>query len=171
MSFSDLYQNGVITDWKATMEVMENQEGMKEEIEELKEIMLRVLSILEKRQSKPKEPKKTFEETSKQYQLAHLLFLSLRDVNESFKKKYIKYSDKQMINLIQKWCDPIDKLIRIDNQYPGDIYSVIKGVANDSFWSTVILSTENLRKNFTKLYPKFTKKNYNLNAGEVRTLS
>lgn len=153
---------------------LENQKSIEEDIQELKEIMLRVLNMLEKKQCKPKEPKepkKTFGEDSPVYTLASYLFMSLLDVNESFKKKYSNYSDKQMINLIQKWCDPIDKLMRIDNQSYEDIFNIITGVVNDDFWSTVILSTSNLRKNFTKLYPKFAKKYCNKNGREVRTLS
>ncbi|AIY81786.1 helix-turn-helix domain protein [Clostridium botulinum 202F] len=59
---------------------------------------------------------------------------------------------------LQKWCIHINKLIRLDNRTPEDIERVIKWCQNDIFWSSNILSTEKLRKQFDMLYQQMLTK-------------
>jgi hypothetical protein len=133
----------------------------REDIKEIKEMMTEILDILKKNKNKePKEPKKIFAYDSDEYELAEKLFLDIKKVNKAFEKKYSKYSPKQKENLIQRWAAHIDLLIRVDGQNCEDIRNVISWVAQDTFWSTVILSTANLRKNYTRIEPKALMKTY-----------
>jgi len=133
----------------------------REDIREIKEMMTEILDILKKNRNKePKEPKKIFAYDSDEYELAEKLFLGINKVNKAFEKKYSKYSPKQRDNLIQKWATHIDLLIRVDGQNCEDIRNVISWIIQDSFWSTVILSTANLRKNYTRIEPKALIKTY-----------
>lgn len=133
----------------------------REDIKEIKDMMTEILDILKKNKNKePKEPKKIFAYDSDEYKLAEKLFLGINKVNKAFEKKYSKYSPKQRDNLIQKWATHIDLLIRVDGQNCEDIRNVISWIIQDSFWSTVILSTANLRKNYTRIEPKALMKTY-----------
>lgn len=133
----------------------------REDIKEIKDMMTEILDILKKNKNKePKEPKKIFAYDSDEYELAEKLFLGINKVNKAFEKKYSKYSPKQRDNLIQKWATHIDLLIRVDGQNCEDIRNVISWIIQDSFWSTVILSTANLRKNYTRIEPKALMKTY-----------
>ena len=136
----------------------------REDIKEIKEMMTEILDILKKNKPKEskeqKEPKKTFAHDSAEFSLAEKLFLDIKKVNKAFEKKYSKYSPKQKENLIQRWAAHIDLLIRVDGQNCEDIRNVISWVAQDTFWSTVILSTANLRKNYTRIEPKALMKTY-----------
>jgi len=133
----------------------------REDIKEIKDMMTEILDILKKNKNKePKEPKKIFAYDSDEYELAEKLFLGINKVNKAFEKKYSKYSPKQRDNLIQKWATHIDLLIRVDGQNCEDIRNVISWIIQDSFWSTVILSTANLRKNYTRIEPKALIKTY-----------
>lgn len=49
------------------------------------------------------------------------------------------------------WAQEMDKMIRLDDRAPGGIRNIISLIPADSFWSGVILSPKNLRKNFDKL--------------------
>lgn len=117
-----------------------------------------IRGLLEKPKKKEVEPKKKFEKDSEEYSLAEYFVQNLCVLNDVFNKKFIKMSYNQQVNHIQKWAQDIDKLMRIDGQKYGDIKMVIDWIYNDPFWSTVVLSTANLRKNFPKLYPKAERK-------------
>jgi hypothetical protein len=55
----------------------------------------------------------------------------------------------------QKWCDPIEKLNRIDGYDYKTIMLVMKWTQQDDFWKQNILSGQTLRKQFTeKLLPR-----------------
>lgn len=132
----------------------------REDIKEIKDMMTEILAILKKNKPKEsKEPKKIFASDSDEYILAEKLFLEIEGVNESFKKKYSKYSPKQIENLIQRWATHIDLLLRVDGQDCLEVKEVIEWIVRDTFWHTVILSTANLRKNYNRIAPKALKKN------------
>ena len=88
------------------------------------------------------------------YKITKYFFKELININNAVKNKYKDYSPKQIESLLQRWCDNIDKLIRIDNAEPDEIYKVLEWLFKDDFWSTVIQSTDNLRKTYSKLYAK-----------------
>lgn len=54
----------------------------------------------------------------------------------------------------KKWAYNIDLLIRKDGRTEQEIYQVIDFAVNDRFWSSIILSTSNLRDKFQQLYLK-----------------
>lgn len=128
-------------------DILDEQCRMAKELSELR-------GLLEKPKKTETEPKKKFDRESDEYNLAEYFVQNLCVLNDVFNKKYSKMSYAQQVNHIQKWAQDIDKLIRIDGQKYGDIKMVIDWIYNDPFWSTVVLSTANLRKNFPKLYPK-----------------
>lgn len=128
-------------------DVMDEQCRISKEIAEIR-------GLLERPKKTETEPKKKFDTASPQYQLTGCFVDNLCVLNDVFSKKYSKMSHAQQQNHIQKWAQEIDKLIRIDGQSTKDIKMVIEWLYNDPFWSTVVLSTGNLRKNFPKLYPK-----------------
>lgn len=49
---------------------------------------------------------------------------------------------------LQRWCIPVDLMIRVDDRAPDDIARVIEWCQKDDFWKKNILSTEKLRKQF-----------------------
>jgi len=53
---------------------------------------------------------------------------------------------------LQKWSLEFDRMIRIDNREPKDIYEVVKYSQQDHFWMSNILSPASLRKQYDKLY-------------------
>jgi hypothetical protein len=135
-------------------------------VKELSEIR----GLLEKPKKKTVEPKKKFDENSGEYILTVRFIDNLVVLNDVFSKKYSKMSYAQQQNHIQKWAQDIDKLMRIDNQDYDDILRVIDWIYNDPFWSTVVLSTASLRKNFPKLYPKVAKKYREIPTSSMKEL-
>lgn len=63
-----------------------------------------------------------------------------------FPKTAPKISD----SLIEKCCDTIDKLIRLDDFSFGEVYETIQWASKDDFWSNQILSLSQLRKKSSK---------------------
>lgn len=58
---------------------------------------------------------------------------------------------------VRSWCDPIDKLIRLDKQTTEDVEQVIRFAQSDAFWSSNILSGSTLRRQYNKLAAKALK--------------
>ena len=87
--------------------------------------------------------KNTFNENSIEYRLSYYLF-SLILGNDP------KYRQPDF----QKWAKQIDLMIRMDQRYPEEIRSIIAFSQQDEFWKTNILSTDKLRKQYTKLLLK-----------------
>ena len=52
---------------------------------------------------------------------------------------------------VSRWAQDIDKLIRIDGQNVREVERVIRWCQSDEFWKGVILSGDNLRKQWDKL--------------------
>jgi hypothetical protein len=149
-------------------DILDEQCRMAKELSELR-------GLLEKPKKTETEPKKKFDRESDEYNLAEYFVQNLCVLNDVFNKKYSKMSYAQQVNHIQKWAQDIDKLIRIDGQSTKDIKMVIDWIYNfDPFWSTVVLSTGNLRKNFPKLYPKAVNRfgaEYHLQTASMKELS
>jgi len=93
--------------------------------------------------------------------------------------QFPKTAPKIEESLIEKCCDTIDKLIRLDNFTFKEIYDSIQWASNDDFWSDQILSLAQLRKKakngnkkFVNMYTAYQKKDSpNLNAAEKRLQS
>lgn len=68
---------------------------------------------------------------------------------------------------IRSWCDPIDKLIRLDGQTAADIERIIRWSQGDSFWCSNILSGSTLRKQYNKLAAKALRTGFVPAAGPV----
>ena len=92
-----------------------------------------------------KRKSQTYEKFDEVFQLTLYLEGKIRENNKAIKKR----SDQEL----QKWCEDIDKLIRIDKAKPEEIKKVIDWVVRDEFWSMNILSAKKLRKH----YPRFWK--------------
>ena len=53
---------------------------------------------------------------------------------------------------LQKWAASIDRLLRIDKRYPGEVAAIISWAQHDDFWMANILSPDKLRKQYDRLY-------------------
>lgn len=109
------------------------------------------------KESKGKNNVRLFSKDSDEYKLAERLFKLIRENNPTYKQNI--ETEKQKFSLLQKWCEPIEKLLRIDKKTREDILIVIEWSQKDDFWKSNILSTEKLRKQFDKLTTKIISKN------------
>ena len=92
--------------------------------------------------------KTTYKDDSDEVRLTHLLFDLIK-----------KRDPKHRLPDIQKWAEPIDKLIRIDGRSVQEVEQVIYWCQLDDFWQNNILSTQKLRKQFNQLALKTRKQN------------
>lgn len=89
------------------------------------------------------EPKRTKDKrtfSQECYDLSHLLFKSILQVQPKMKTPNFN-----------SWALHIDRALRLDNRSIKDIECTIAWLPTDGFWSTVIFSTKTLRKNFDAL--------------------
>ncbi|NQT67098.1 MAG: winged helix-turn-helix transcriptional regulator [Actinobacteria bacterium] len=84
--------------------------------------------------------KKIFDEQSEEYKLSLYLFKGIKENNPEAKEPNF-----------QMWAKNIDLMARIDKRKPEKIKQIIDWIRGNDFWYKVILSTENLRKNFDRL--------------------
>jgi hypothetical protein len=82
------------------------------------------------------------------------------DLSEKLQNLILKNNPNFKKKNLQKWAVHVDRMIRLDNRDPGEIYDVITWCQQDDFWSSNILSTSKLRKQFDQLFIKM-KKDYN----------
>jgi hypothetical protein len=87
------------------------------------------------------DKKDSFVETSEEVRLANFLFEKIKESNP-----YVKPPN------IQKWAKHIDLMYRMDKIPYERIEKMIEWCKQDSFWNKNILSTDNLRKHFPKMY-------------------
>lgn len=59
---------------------------------------------------------------------------------------------------ISKWCIHIDYLLRLDKKPIDELRRVLVFAVKDPFWSSVILSTSSLRKNYDRLFVQMCNK-------------
>lgn len=88
----------------------------------------------------PKSNKRIYETDSIHYQLA----------SDFFEKIKINNPEAKQPNL-QKWADDIRKMIELDNRTPEQVKNMISWSQAHEFWSGVVLSTGNLRKQYDKM--------------------
>ncbi len=84
---------------------------------------------------------KVFDPNSEEFRLSSLLFNKIKERDTKHKGPDLN-----------KWCEHIDKLHRIDKREYSEIESVILWCQENSFWQNNILSTDKLRKKFEQLY-------------------
>lgn len=53
---------------------------------------------------------------------------------------------------IDRWCDYIEKMVRLDKRSKDDIFNVLVFARNDAFWKANIRSTSKLREKYEILY-------------------
>lgn len=53
---------------------------------------------------------------------------------------------------IDKWCDHIEKMVRIDKRSDSDIYNTLVFARTDAFWKSNIRSTSKFREKYETLY-------------------
>lgn len=104
-----------------------------------------------------RESSKIFNEESVEYGLSQYLY-------QRIKANDPKYKEPDF----QKWAKHIDLMMRMDKREPIEIGRVIQFAQEDDFWKTNILSTEKLRKQYTKLLLKMKGKN---NGGRRQTIT
>jgi len=93
------------------------------------------------------ETKKIYSPTSEEVRLSTLLLSLILERKLNFKKPDI-----------QKWCVPIDMLLRIDKRTPQQVEEVIRWCQQDNFWQGNILSTGNLRDKIDRLEEQMNRK-------------
>lgn len=89
---------------------------------------------------KEKDNNVSFSNETIEYKLSELLYQSILNNDEKFKKPDLS-----------KWASHIDKLIRIDGRSEEEIRKVIEFASTNDFWKSNILSTSKLRKQFPTL--------------------
>jgi hypothetical protein len=84
--------------------------------------------------------------------------------NDSFEMKCVSYLIKtvkeEMPNAklpdtdeqIDKWCDSIEKMVRIDKRNQTDIWATLEFARTDTFWKPNIRSTNKFREKYETLY-------------------
>ena len=59
---------------------------------------------------------------------------------------------------IDKWCDHIDKMVRIDKRSQDDIYNTLVFARTDDFWKANIRSTSKFREKYETLFSQMKSK-------------
>lgn len=86
---------------------------------------------------------KTYDEKDINYKLAKLMYKKILENNSEFKEPNL-----------QKWADSIRLMHERDNRDYDKIRKMIDWSQNDEFWSTVVLSTAKLRKQYDQMATK-----------------
>lgn len=92
------------------------------------------------------EDNNKFPQNSDEFRLSELLFKEIKNRKSDFKRPNL-----------QRWCEYIDLMIRIDHRTPERIAEVIRWCQADKFWQNNILSTAKLRNQFDQLELKMGK--------------
>ena len=103
---------------------------------------INVRDVEEKKENKTKKII-SFVGTSEEVRLANYLLNKIKENNTFVKEPNI-----------QNWAKNIDLLHRINGATYEQIEKMIDWCTQDSFWSSNILSTESLRRNFAQMYSK-----------------
>ena len=75
-----------------------------------------------------------------QYQLAELLLLKILEHLPGYKKPDL-----------QRWAKSMDSILRLDRRPPEEVKAVIIFAQGEPFWRSIILSVDNLRKQYDRL--------------------
>lgn len=68
---------------------------------------------------------------------------------------------------IDKWCDSIDKMVRLDKRSKEDIYNTLLFARSDSFWKDNIRSTSKFREKYEALFLKSKNKTKSNNVAKA----
>ncbi len=101
--------------------------------------------------TKPKKKKelKVFTEETTEYQLSQYLKGFILQNN----------SKAKIPSDLNKWSIEFDRMLRLDEREPNDIYQVMKFAHSNTFWQSNILSASSVRRNFDKLYLQMKNEN------------
>ena len=91
------------------------------------------------------EYEKRYSDDSFEIKCVNYLIKSVKDEMASAK---VPSSDQQ----IDKWCDNIEKMVRLDKRSQDDIYNTLVFARTDSFWKVNIRSTSKFREKYETLY-------------------
>lgn len=82
----------------------------------------------------------------------------IKSVKDEMPNAKVPSSDEQ----IDKWCDNIEKMVRLDKRTQDDIYNTLVFARTDSFWKVNIRSTSKFREKYETLFLQSkNKKNIN----------
>ncbi len=104
----------------------------------------------QKNLSKPKYFDIKFDIEGIEYKSSEYLANKILEKNPNAK---VPKSEKEFY----KWCVHIDYLLRIDKKPIDEFKKVLSFAVKDNFWSSNILSTAALRKNYDKLYMQMSR--------------
>ncbi|WP_331662001.1 hypothetical protein, partial [Lachnoclostridium sp.] len=94
---------------------------------------------------KPIEYKKRYSDDSFEIKCVRYLIKSITDEMPDAKK--IPKNDEQ----IDKWCDNIEKMVRLDKRSQEDIYNTLVYSQTNAFWKPNIRSTSKFREKYETL--------------------
>lgn len=108
------------------------------------------------------EYEKRYSDDSFEIKCVSYLIKSIKDEMPNAK---VPSSDEQ----IDKWCDNIEKMVRLDKRTQDDIYNTLVFARTNSFWKVNIRSTSKFREKYETLYLQSkSKKNVaNKSTGKV----
>lgn len=72
----------------------------------------------------------------------------IKSVKDEMPNAKVPISDEQ----IDKWCDNIEKMVRLDKRTQDDIYNALVFARTDNFWKVNIRSTSKFREKYETLY-------------------
>jgi hypothetical protein len=78
----------------------------------------------------------------------------IKTIKDEMPDAKLPSSDEQ----IDKWCDSIEKMIRIDKHTKEDVYKTLVYARTDSFWKANIRSATKLREKYDTLYSQLKNK-------------
>lgn len=67
------------------------------------------------------------------------------------KKLHEQKPDFKFPKNLKKWRETFDLMIRVDKRDPKKLKAMIEWIRKDSFWKSIVLSPENLRKNYDRI--------------------
>lgn len=141
----------IVTPLEATLDkpLQSPKETTKETIKEINNSIVEPIgsdaSILVAGNSKSKKTTKIFPTESEEYRLSTLLRQCI--LNNDTGAKVPAPTPEAMA----KWCQDMDKLLRVDDRAPGEVERVITWCQQEQFWKAIILSVRKLREKFTTL--------------------
>ena len=94
-------------------------------------------------QKKKEKRKYCYHEDSLQIEISRYLYTKIKEFNPYARKANYQY-----------WGKEIDLMLNIDKILPDDIYKTIDWCMRDDFWRPIIVSTKQLRKQFSKMFAK-----------------
>ncbi|MDF2510442.1 MAG: hypothetical protein K0S04_308 [Herbinix sp.] len=111
-----------------------------------------------KEEEKEKEYKKNKSEHEKKYSDGSFEMKCVNYLISSIKTEMpgaiLPRADKE----VEKWCDHIEKMLRLDKRPQDVVYKVLEYARTDNFWKANIRSTSKLREKYETLYSQMVNK-------------